>query len=232
MAKEAINIIIAQNKLPILCGGTGLYARALLEGIQIPAVKPQAELRKELDELANEKGNPELHLRLSKLDPLSASRLNVNDRRRIIRALEVSLTIGKPFSQLAVQGEPPFNTTWIGLNWQDRELHKKIIAERLQTHLQAGLVEEVTNLWQNSAYRDVLNNSVNYKEFIAYIDGTESLDEACTLCIKSNFQLARKQMMWFRARNFIKWILLDEAQSITKVTDQAIKMLPNYLLHT
>ena len=231
VATDAINTIIAQGKLPILCGGTGLYARALLEGIQIPAIAPQTELRAELDEVANQKGNLELHSRLNKIDPIAALRLNVNDRRRIIRALEVSIISGKPFSQIAVQGELPFQTTWIGLNWRDRDLHKKIITERLKKHLQEGLVEEVMGLWQNTSYQSVLTNSINYKEFIPYIDKIQSLDEARLECIKNNFQLARKQMIWFRARPFIKWILLDEADSMPDIMNEAIKMLPDYLLH-
>ncbi len=231
IAKEAINTISAQGKLPILCGGTGLYARALLEGIQIPTVKPQTELRAQLDELAKQKGNEELHSRLAEIDPVSAARLNVNDLRRIIRALEVSIISGKPFSQLATQVESPFQTTWIGLNWNDRDLHKKILTERLNKHLQAGLLEEVTKLWPNSNYQAVLSNSINYKEFIPHINGSESLDEACTQCIRNNFQLARKQMIWFRTRPFINWILIDETHSFTNTMDKSTKMLPDYLLH-
>ena len=231
VATDAIDTITAQGKLPILCGGTGLYARALLEGIQIPAIEPDLALRAQLDELANEKGNAELLSRLSKIDPVSASRLNINDRRRIIRALEVSTISGKPFSQLATQGELPFQTTWIGLNWRDRILHKTILVERLKKHVQDGLLEEVTSLWQNRDYQNVLSNSINYKEFIPYINNSETIDEACAQCIKNNFQLARKQMIWFRARPFINWILLDETHSITTITAEAIKMLPDYLLN-
>jgi tRNA dimethylallyltransferase len=230
IASDAINKISAQGKLPILCGGTGLYARALLEGIQIPAVEPQTELRAQLEELAKQKGNAEVHSKLAEIDPVTAARLNVNDLRRIIRALEVSIVSGKPFSQIAVQVEPPYQTTWIGLNWKNRDLHKKIISERLKKHLQAGLVEEVVGLWQHTNYQAVLSNSINYKEFIPYINTNQSLDEANAQCIKNNFQLARKQIMWFKTRPFINWILLDEAHSTQNTVDQSIKMLPDYLL--
>jgi tRNA dimethylallyltransferase len=230
LAKEAMDTIIAKGKLPILCGGTGLYARAVLEGIQIPAIGPQIELRNELEEIANSKGNEELHVRLAKLDPIAALRLNINDRRRIIRALEVCMVSGKPFSEIAVQGDLPFDTTWIGLNWVNREIHKKIIAERLEKHLQEGLLQEVINLWQNKDYQSVLSNSVNYKEFIPYINKEESLEDARLQCIKSNFQLARKQMMWFRARPFIKWITLEEPFSVFNLMQESKKMLPQYLL--
>lgn len=231
IAINAINTIIKKGKLPILCGGTGLYARALLEGIQIPAVQPKSELRAELTSLADEKGNAELHAKLVGLDPITAARININDRRRIIRALEVCLTTGKPFSQLATKVDLPFRTTWIGLNWNDRSMHKRIITQRLEKQLEEGLLEEVSKLWQNNDYRPVLSNSVNYKEFIPYIDQKASIEEVQLECIKNNFQLARKQMIWFRARSFINWIQFDEFD-LRSIMDKSLKMLPDYLLHT
>jgi tRNA dimethylallyltransferase len=231
IAINAINTIIKKGKLPILCGGTGLYARALLEGIQMPTVQPKLELRAELNSLADQKGNTELYTKLVGLDPVTAGRLNINDRRRIIRALEVCLTTGKPFSQLATKVDLPFRTTWIGLNWNDRSMHKKIITQRFEKHLAAGLLKEVSNLWQNNDYRPVLSNSVNYKEFIPYIEQKTSLEEVQEECIKNNFQLARKQMIWFRARSFINWIQFDEFD-LRSIMDKSLKMLPDYLLHT
>ncbi len=223
-ANKAIRTILTQGKLPILCGGTGLYARALLEGIQIPAVEPQSKLRNELNEFADEKGNEELHAKLATIDPDTANKLNINDRRRIIRALEVSMISGQPFSQLATQGMPPYSTLWLGLTWSNREKHKALITKRLQNHIAEGLLEEVQKLWQNAAYQPILSNSINYKEFIAYLNKTESLNESSEQCIKNNFQLARKQMMWFKARQFINWIAIDEI-STQECFNKALKIL-------
>ena len=229
IANQVIEDIISRGKVPILCGGTGLYARALLEGIQIPAVAPQIELRNELNNIAEQKGNEELYSRLLKLDPICAAKLNINDRRRIIRALEVSITSGKPMSELATQGQSNYETTWIGLNWADRAGHKAIISTRLNKHLEEGLIAEVETLWSNSSYREVLKNSINYKEFIPYLDKEKSLEEACQQCIQSNFQLARKQMIWFRARPFINWLSIDQL-SAQDCLDNSLKMLPaNFL---
>lgn len=228
-ANAAIENILSIGKLPILCGGTGLYARALLEGIQIPPVGPQTELRTELNEFAEEKGNEELYAKLTHLDPVSAARLSINDRRRIIRALEVTITTGQPFSQLATQGKPPYETTWIGLAWNNRQLHKELITKRLQQHLANGLLEEIEILWNNPGYQAVLSNSINYKEFIAHLNKSELLDEARLQCIQNNFQLARKQMMWFKARPFINWLGIDEL-STQECLNKSLKMLPAYLL--
>lgn len=210
VARAAIDDILNRGKLPIICGGTGLYAQALLEGINIPPVPPQNELRQELNYFADKNSNEALHRWLLKMDAGAANRLNINDRRRIIRALEVCLVTGQPFSLLASKGDPPFHTNWLGLTWDNRLLHKKLIAERLQGQLESGLLEEVRSLWQEPQYRPILSNAVNYKEFIPYFDNTINRENACQQCIQDNFQLARKQMIWFRARPSIKWLILDD----------------------
>ena len=224
VAQAAIDDILARGKLPIACGGTGLYARALLEGIQIPPVPPQPELREQLNDYALKNGNQELHRWLGRLDPLSASRLNVNDRRRVIRSLEVVLVTGQPFSALATQVEPPFQTTWIGLKWSDRDLHQKLISKRLDKQLADGLFEEVKNLWQATEYRDILASAINYKEFVPHIDKVISLEQACKQCIQDNFQLARKQMIWFRGRPQINWLILDGLAEEERI-NQVLPML-------
>ncbi len=220
VAQSAINDILSRDKLPIACGGTGLYARALLEGIQIPPVPPQPQLRMELNEYANEKGNQELHNWLGKLDPLSAKRLSINDRRRVIRALEVVLVSGEPISKLASQAQPPFRTIWIGLKWSDRTLQARLISERLDKQMADGLLEEVESLWKSIIYRDILKQAINYKEFIPYMENLVDLEICRRQCVQDNFQLARKQMIWFRARQQIHWLVLDglvEGQQIDKI---------------
>lgn len=219
VARPAIEGIIARGKLPIVCGGTGLYARALLEGIEIPPVPPQEELRKELNYFADKHGNGALHSWLNTVDPAAANRLNVNDRRRIVRALEVFLITGKPISVLASKGDPPFKTLWIGLSWRDRSLHKNFIAERLRLQLQKGLLEEVEGLWKEPVFHLIINNAVNYKEFIPYFAKNTNLENAYQQCIRDNFHLARKQMIWFRAHPSINWIALDDLHSQKPLAD-------------
>jgi len=210
IARAAIEDIQGRGKLPIICGGTGLYARALLEGIQIPAVAPQPDLREELSHFADRNGNEALLRRLEKLDPTAANKLNVNDRRRVIRALEVCLVTGQTFSSLASKGNPPFRALWIGLKWNDRIAHKKLIAERLEMQLESGLLSEVQELWNEPQYRELLRNAVNYKEFIPYLEKTISLEDTRQQCIQDNYQLARKQMIWFGANSSINWLTLDD----------------------
>jgi tRNA dimethylallyltransferase len=108
-ATSALEQIIAQGKIPIVCGGTGLYARALLEGFSMPAVEPNVALREELNQLAQKDGIEALHKILEVLDPVSKGRIQANDRFRIIRAIEVSKALGRPFSEVATRVEVPYD---------------------------------------------------------------------------------------------------------------------------
>jgi tRNA dimethylallyltransferase len=209
LAQAAIGDICQRGKSPIVCGGTGLYARALLEGIDIPSIPPHPELRELLNEVASEKGNAHLHDQLKKIDAVTAQRLSVNDRRRIIRALEVSMVSGKAFSQLSVKKEAPFNTIWVGLRFQERTLHKRMIVERLSNQFASGLITEALDLLAEPEFNSVLRSAVNYKEFVPYIEGKVSLEQVFDQCVLHNSQLARKQMIWFRANKGIRWYELD-----------------------
>jgi len=222
-AENILQELGAKARVPIVCGGTGLYARALLEGMVMPSVPPQIELRQELDAFADLNGNEALHLKLEKLDDQTAKRLNVNDRIRIIRAIEVTLTAGKPFSQLAGKGESIHRTLWIGLNWSDRTKHKAAIAARFDQQMQQGLLEEVQTLFENAQYEKILLRAVNYKEFVPYLNGKADVEEASQDCITSNYQLSRKQMIWFRANPKINWFAVDELP-MDDICDQVLAL--------
>ncbi|PWT94512.1 MAG: tRNA (adenosine(37)-N6)-dimethylallyltransferase MiaA [Candidatus Melainabacteria bacterium] len=232
LALEAINNIFERGKVPIICGGTGLYARALLEGIDIPSIPPQPQLREYLNTLASEQGNLHLHEKLKTLDPVTANRLSVNDRRRIIRALEVSMVSGQAFSALSVKGKVPFKTIWIGLCLKSRSLHKQLIVERLKAQFTCGLKNEVVGLFAEPEFGEVLRSAVNYKEFLPYMDGKENLEYVFDQCVLHNFQLARKQMTWFKANKEIRWYELDSTNQekiLSEVIDSYMTVVQKQL---
>lgn len=208
-AGRAIEDIHTRGKIPIVCGGTGFYSRALLEGLSIPEVPPNQALRDELNEFADRNGNEKLFARLTELDPLTATRLNVNDRYRVVRALEVSITLGKPFSQAATLRPAPYPTIWIGLGVQNRQYIKDLIETRLDEQIDAGLIDEVKGLLADFGPTRALLNAVPYKEVIAYLDGNSSLEQARLDAQKHNYQLARRQIMWFRANENTNWFMVD-----------------------
>jgi tRNA dimethylallyltransferase len=212
-AARIIDAVHARGRVPIVCGGTGLYARALLEGLSIPPVPPQPELRSSLAQFADEHGNERLHDRLKELDPSSASRLSVNDRFRVVRAIEVCTVLGIPFSQAASKQPPAFNTIWIGLTVEDRSYLKRAIEKRLQAQLKAGLIEEAARLYHRYGCARALMNTVNYREFIDHFTGLFSFEQALEECIRHNYQLARRQIMWFKTNIAINWFTIDTLSS-------------------
>jgi tRNA dimethylallyltransferase len=223
-AEPILTQSVKEERAAIVCGGTGLYARALLEGIVIPKVEPHQQLRNDLNMFADTHGNIALHRRLEELDAVTANRLSVNDRVRVIRAIEVSLIGGKPFSEAIAKEEPPFKTLWLGLFWQDREEHRRVISQRFDQQIENGLVKEVENLFGLKRYEAVLNRAVNYKEFVPYIKEEVQLDVVRAMCILHNYQLARKQMLWFRGNKQINWFAVDQL-SHENILEKAIDLI-------
>jgi len=231
-ATAAIDDIHSRNKIPIVCGGTGFYSRALLEGLSIPEVSPNPSMRKELNEFADENGNEKLMARLVEVDPLAAAKLNVNDRFRIVRALEVSFTLGKPFSEAATLKPAPYPTLWIAMGVSNRQYIKDLISKRLEEQFAAGLMDEVSALLADYGPTRALLNAVPYKEVIAYLDGNCSLDQARQDALKHNYQLARRQLMWFRANEKTHWFnvdLEDREKIFSQVSELIDRKLSNSL---
>lgn len=226
---EAINAIHGRNHVPLVVGGTGLYARALLEGLQIPPVAPQEDLRASLNEYADKQGNTALHERLRLLDPVTAERLNANDRFRVVRAIEVSTVLGQPFSEATARVPVPFHVVWIGLT-SERDVLKKSIEKRMDVQVQIGMVEEVRRLYERYGKTRTLMNAVNYKELIDHFEGNCSLEYAIDQCILHNVQLARRQMMWFKTNNAINWFNVD-FQSREEIENACEKLLSAEMLN-
>jgi tRNA dimethylallyltransferase len=227
-ATSALEQIIAQGKIPIVCGGTGLYARALLEGFSMPAVEPNVALREELNQLAQKDGIEALHKILEVLDPVSKGRIQANDRFRIIRAIEVSKALGRPFSEVATRVEVPYDVLWLGLNFSDRNLLKERIILRLDEQLKQGVLDEIEVILKMFGKTQALVNAVPYKEYLQFIDGQITLEEATQEAIKHNFELARRQVMWFRANKQMHWM---DANTLSKndIYDLSMKEISSKL---
>ncbi|MCW5823593.1 MAG: tRNA (adenosine(37)-N6)-dimethylallyltransferase MiaA [Cyanobacteria bacterium TGS_CYA1] len=204
----------------IVCGGTGFYAKALLSGLAIPEVPPQEQLREELRKRAQEFGIETLYSELEKTDPDAAKKIGQNDLFRIVRALEVSQYLGIPFSKAAVKKEVPYNVIWIGLTFDDRSILKQRIIERLAEQSQGGLLAEVRSLYEKYGPCQTLMNAVGYKEIIEYIDGKTTFDAAIENCVKHTYQLARKQLIFFRAIPDIVWFSVDQEKNLLEAVQK------------
>jgi len=223
---KAIEDILSRGRLPIVVGGTGFYARALLEGLEIPAVEPQPELRTSLRELADTEGRPALHKKLAELDPVSAARIGVNDVFRIIRAIEVSVVCGRPFSDLARRVPPRYDTLWIGLTAANRSILYEAIRRRYHDQMAQGMLAEVEGLINRFGHSQSVMNTVNYCELATYLDGGMTRAEADQLCVRHNCQLARRQLIWFRANPLINWWCVDEIAS-DELPEAVLRLIEN-----
>lgn len=198
LAFTAIAEITARGKLPLLVGGTGQYVASLVEGWGVPRVPPQPELRRRLEIEAAAHGTACLYDRLQAVDPQAALKIDPNNLRRIIRALEVYEITGRPISAQQTKHAPPYRITSIWLTLERTALYQRIDA-RVEAMLRAGLLEEVSGLlargygWELPAL-----SSLGYKEFQPYFADEGSLAECVTRLKFNTHNFVRKQEMWFR----------------------------------
>lgn len=202
-AHKIIESLKAKGKIPIICGGTGLYVKVLLEGLfEHPPLKP--ELREELQKEMDEKGSPQMHQLLSQIDPAFAQKVSPNDPQRILRGLEVHKATGKSMSEhwADQKRESRYNAYRILINLPRQTLYNKINL-RLETMLEAGLISEIEGLLRRGyAWTDPGLNSLGYKEFNAYFEGAESLSEAGAKAAQHHRNYAKRQLTWYRKQRF------------------------------
>ena len=199
LAYAAIDDVQRRGRIPLLVGGTGLYVKAVLEGLNIPHVEPDQELREQLYAEAEAEGCEVLHNRLRELDPVAAERTDARNVRRVVRALEVCYRVGKPVSRLQNVSPPPYHIKRIGLTMPRDRLYQRI-DERVDRMLAAGLVEEVRSLVQRGYSYDLpAMSGLGYRQIGMYLRGEVSLEEAVALIKRHTRRFVRQQANWFRA---------------------------------
>ncbi|OYD09539.1 tRNA (adenosine(37)-N6)-dimethylallyltransferase MiaA [Paludifilum halophilum] len=203
-AQRAIREIQHRGHLPIMVGGTGLYIQSVTHGYRLPGVKEDPEFRRRMQRLADEKGNEALHRRLREVDEATAARLHPNDRRRIIRSLEIYRATGQPprFQQRA---QTSYNSCWIGLT-MPRELLYERVEQRVDRMIEEGLVEEVVSLRERGYRGDLVSmQALGYKEIAMVLDREITQEEAVQLIKRRTRKFAKRQLSWFRRLKMIHW---------------------------
>lgn len=212
----AINDVIERGRIPLLVGGTGLYIKAVLENLDIPNIEADATLRAELEKEIKDEGLDSIVQKLLALDPDAAHILDLNNPRRVIRALEVALATGKPFTAQQKKNEPLFDTLIIGLNPPQEELRERI-DQRIDGMMNEGFVDEVKTLMQKYGDDAPAFNAIGYREIIDYLHSAHSLDEAIAAIKLNTWHYAKRQMTWFKKDFSIHWAVdLDVAIAIAQ----------------
>ncbi len=210
LAIEAINKIFKGNKVPILCGGTGFYIQAVIDGIVIPEVKPDWKLRKELEK----KTAKELFSQLKKLDPKRAKTIEKENKRRLIRALEIVIKTKKKVPIL--KKEPlPYPVLMIGIK---KEKLKKLIRKRLLKRLKRGAIAEVKKLRKMGlSWQRLEEFGLEYRYLSKYLQGKLDYQEMAEKLQKEIEHFARRQMTWWKSDKRINWVKASkEAKKLVK----------------
>jgi len=200
--------LIARGRRPIipfLIGGTGLYIKSIVDGLKIPSVPPNKNLRKILEK----KNNKELLKELKKLDPETAKNIDPQNKRRLIRALEVSLITHQPFSQQQKKQRLDIDILEIGLNLPRQKLYQRI-DQRVDEMIKQGLIEETKNLLKNYNANLPAMSGIGYKEIALFLNKKISLEKACQLIKYRTHAYARRQLTWFRKDKRIIWVSKKE----------------------
>ncbi len=207
-ADEALNLIADRDHRAVLVAGTGLYLRSVTDPMEVPGRWP--DVRAQLDVRAARDGVAALHAQLSDLDPIAASKMEPTNTRRVVRALEVTLGSGRPFSSFGpgVDVYPPSRFQQFGLRWPRPVLTRRI-ADRVHRMIDAGLVAEVQSLAHTPISRTA-RQALGYKELFDYLDGACTLDAAVETIITRTRQFAVRQERWFRRDPRIRWIDIDD----------------------
>ena len=221
---KAIKIILSKRRTPILVGGTMMYFNALSKGLSdLPS--SDHVIRKKIEDEADEIGWPELHKRLSEIDPVSGEKIKSNDKQRIQRALEVYELSGKPLSSFFSDNRKKSDYEFFNISLfpDDREILYKRIEDRFDQMLDHGLVDEVRALLNRPELSSSHNSmkSIGYKEICAHLEGKQTLIEAKEKSILATRRLAKRQLTWLRS--------LDDSQKINTFDNDLNKKLYNLI---
>jgi tRNA dimethylallyltransferase len=206
--------IWSRGHVPVVCGGTALYQRVMLQGI-FPENK-DAAVREELRHQAAARGWDDLRVELERIDPAYARKISVNDHVRLLRALEIHRNSGLPPSEAFKLSRSPFagcRFIRVGLQVERRELYRRIDA-RVERMLAAGLVDEVKGLLRQRPASCPPFRSLGYKEILAHLRGETDLAAATELIQRHSRQFAKRQLTWFRQETEIRWFPADDEEAI------------------
>ena len=228
MAGPIVDDIVSRGKTAIIAGGTGLYMDSLIRGNAF-APYPSTGRRQELEERANREGIEVLMQWLQEIDPETAGRLHLSDRKRIIRALEIYLETGETMTahNLKTQAIPPkYHPLWFGLDFEDRQQLYNRIDLRVGLMLEAGLIDEIQSLLSRGIPSTcTAMQAIGYKEFVSALEGQGTIEEAADLVRQSSRRYAKRQLTWFRRNPAMHWLTRNKNRGTNEILEDARRII-------
>ena len=224
-AKAAIKEIIAKGKIPIIVGGTGLYIDSLIYEIEYSDIKIDENYRKELEKMAEDKGLDELYKIAMQIDPIAMEKISPNDKKRIMRVLEIYKSTGKTKTQQEEESRKnpvEYDYKVFAINW-DREILYKRINKRVDIMIEQGLIDEVRNILKKYDKFPTAMQGLGYKEVVDYINGIYTKDEMIEKIKMETRRYAKRQLTWFRKNKQTIW--LDGTNDIQNNIDIILESL-------
>jgi len=232
LARTCIFEINNKNKLPIICGGTGLYIENLLVDNLFLENSSDIKIKEKLNLELKKDGIEKLLLKLKKIDKKSYEKLNINDKKRILRALEFYYLTGKTLSEQSENSNKKsiYNEIIIGLNYKNREILYEKINKRVDLMIESGLVQEAEKILSKNPSLTA-KMAIGYKELVPFFKKENSIKECVENIKKETRRYAKRQLTWFRRNKKILWIYLDEYKnfnSAVKICEEYIKKEENF----
>ena len=206
-AKKAIREIISKGKIPIIVGGTGLYVDSLIYEIEYNDIKLDEKYREELEQLAEEQGLQKLYKKALEIDPIAMEKISENDKKRIIRVLEIYKATGKTKTQQEEESRKPVEYDYkvFAINW-DREILYERINKRVDIMIEQGLIEEVKKVLQKYEKFPTAMQGLGYKEVVDYLNGIYTKEEMIEKIKMETRRYAKRQLTWFRKNKQTIWL--------------------------
>ena len=229
-AHNAFADIYARGSVPVMCGGTGLYIQSFIENRQFFEEEPNPSLRQYYNDLADTQGTEVLLEKLREVDYASASKLHVNDRNRIIRALEVYETTGRTITEqaaLSLSVPSPYTPCMFVLDFRDRQKLYERINHRVDVMLASGLLEEAERILRTDPDATV-TQAIGYKEFAAYFAGEITLDEAADKLRQQTRRYAKRQLSWFRRMKDVHTVWCDDFSSPDDILNYTLELYRSF----
>ncbi len=229
-AAACVDDILARGRLPIAAGGTGLYINALIEGTAFAGNERNEALREKLEEEYRGQGPAAMFARLRAVDPESAARLHQNDKKRVLRALEVYEQTGMTIGEHNRATKPPrarYDAVMIGICPAERELLYRRIDARVDEMLANGLEAEARTLMEQGLLTGTAAQAIGYKELFPYLNGEGTLAEAAERIRRETRRYAKRQLTWFRHDARVQWIYYEENTPLEEILQTSRKYIEN-----